>query len=92
MFVLSAIPAVVQGIGMFFLPKSPRYLMLKKKEESAVSVLKKLRGTSSVDTEIVGIRISITSEKVEVFSVFYCFVCIVLLKIENVNVTKNRKK
>ena len=36
MFSLSAIPAVVQGIGMFFLPPSPRYLMLKKKEEKVV--------------------------------------------------------
>ena len=32
MFSLSALPAVIQGIGMFFLPLSPRYLMLKKKE------------------------------------------------------------
>jgi len=64
MFVLSAIPAVVQGVGMFFLPKSPRFLMLKKKEEAATAVLRKLRNTNKVDTEIIGMRISITSEKV----------------------------
>lgn len=32
MFGLSAIPAAVQGIGMFFLPKSPRYLALMGRE------------------------------------------------------------
>ena len=36
MFSLSAIPAVIQGIGMFFLPPSPRYLMLQKKEEKVM--------------------------------------------------------
>lgn len=63
MFSLSAIPAVVQGIGMFFLPPSPRYLMLKKKEEKAEQVLQKLRGVNRVDKEISGIRVSIASEK-----------------------------
>ena len=41
MFSLSAIPAVIQGIGMFFLPPSPRYLMLKKKEEKVLLKIKK---------------------------------------------------
>ena len=36
MFSLSAIPAVIQGIGMFLLPPSPRYLMLKKREEQVL--------------------------------------------------------
>ncbi|KAL4235583.1 hypothetical protein ACF0H5_003979 [Mactra antiquata] len=63
MFALSAIPAVIQGIGMFFLPMSPRFLMLKKKEDDASKVLKKLRGTNSVDKEISGIRVSLASEK-----------------------------
>jgi len=29
MFGLCGIPAVVQGVGMFFLPKSPRWLVVK---------------------------------------------------------------
>ena len=32
MFAISVIPAVVQGVAMVFLPASPRFLMLKKKE------------------------------------------------------------
>lgn len=71
MFALSAIPAVVQGIGMFFLPMSPRFLMLKKKEEAATMVLQQLRGTSKVETEIIGMRISITSEKVTLWKCTY---------------------
>jgi hypothetical protein len=29
MFGISVVPAIVQGIGMFFLPKSPRWLVLR---------------------------------------------------------------
>ena len=64
MFLLSGLPAVIQGIGMTFLPPSPRYLMIKKKESEAEEVLQKLRGVSSVDRELSGIRVSIASEKV----------------------------
>lgn len=71
MFGLSAIPAVIQGIGMYFLPMSPRFLMLKKKEEAASKVLKKLRGTSTVDKEISGIRVSLASEEVK-YLVSFC--------------------
>lgn len=63
MFGLSAIPAITQGIGMVFLPNSPRFLMLKKNETGAKLVLKKLRGTNKVDKEISGIRVSIASER-----------------------------
>jgi hypothetical protein len=72
MFGLSAIPAVVQGIGMFFLPMSPRFLMLKKRENDAVNVLKKLRGTNKIESEINGIRVSIASEKVFLVGDFIC--------------------
>ena len=32
MFGIAMIPAVIQGIGMIFLPPSPRFLMLHKQE------------------------------------------------------------
>ena len=33
MFGLSGIPAVIQGVGMFFLPKSPRWLVVNGKDQ-----------------------------------------------------------
>ena len=32
MFGISGIPAMVQGIGMFFLPQSPRWLIVNGQE------------------------------------------------------------
>ncbi|KAH3782648.1 solute carrier family 2, facilitated glucose transporter member 10-like isoform X2 [Dreissena polymorpha] len=63
MFALSAVPAVVQGVGMVFLPRSPRFLMLKRREDEAEGVLKKLRGSNRVENEISAIRVSIANEK-----------------------------
>jgi len=67
MFALSALPAVVQGVGMFFLPRSPRYLMLRRQEVEAEVTLQKLRGTQCVQNEISAIRVSIASEKVHCY-------------------------
>ncbi|XP_033738281.1 solute carrier family 2, facilitated glucose transporter member 10-like [Pecten maximus] len=61
MFGLSAIPAVVQGIGMMFLPKSPRFLMLTRQEAKAKEVLMKLRGRD-VEKEMNAMKISIAGE------------------------------
>ncbi|XP_064626361.1 solute carrier family 2, facilitated glucose transporter member 12-like isoform X2 [Lineus longissimus] len=62
MFGISMLPAVVQGVGMFFLPPSPRFLMIKKKEEEAEKVLKLLRGTPHVESELHNIKIAIQIE------------------------------
>ena len=32
MFGLSAIPAIIQGVGMWFLPGSPRWMLTKGRE------------------------------------------------------------
>lgn len=63
MFVLSAVPALIQGVGMFFLPASPRFLMLNKREKEAEQVLQALRGTNRVSRELSGIKVSIAAEK-----------------------------
>ncbi|BCK75258.1 sugar transporter [Acetobacter aceti NRIC 0242] len=44
MFMLGAIPAMLLGLGMFFLPESPRWLLHHEHEPRAVSILYKLRG------------------------------------------------
>ncbi|XP_077991663.1 solute carrier family 2, facilitated glucose transporter member 12-like [Glandiceps talaboti] len=63
MFGLSVIPAVIQGIGMFVVPTSPRYLMSKKKDQEARVVLQKIRGSSNIDDELLQIRMSIQTER-----------------------------
>ena len=36
MFGLSAIPAFIQGVGMFFLPHSPRWLIVNGQDEKVL--------------------------------------------------------
>ncbi len=51
------IPAVLMYIAVYFLPNSPRWLMLKNRKEEAEHVLDKLRKTKSeVASEIKGIE------------------------------------
>ncbi|XP_061191891.1 solute carrier family 2, facilitated glucose transporter member 12-like isoform X4 [Saccostrea echinata] len=65
MFGLSAIPAAIQGVGMFFLPRSPRYLILTGKEAEAKEVLLKLRDGKKIQVhrELEKIKSSISNEK-----------------------------
>lgn len=42
MFGLSGIPAFIQGVGMFFLPHSPRWLILNGQDEKACKMIRKL--------------------------------------------------
>ena len=47
------LPAAVMFIGIFFLPRSPRWLMLKNRREEASRVLHRLRSThEEVETEL----------------------------------------
>ncbi|XP_071807805.1 solute carrier family 2, facilitated glucose transporter member 10-like [Asterias amurensis] len=63
MFGLSILPAVIQGVGMFLLPPSPRFLMQKGKESQARTVLQKLRGTELIEGELSVIRNSLLTEQ-----------------------------
>ncbi len=56
MFGLGAIPAVMLGIGMMFLPESPRWLASHGLVDKARSVLRRLRGTANVEDELQGIQ------------------------------------
>ncbi|XP_078590277.1 solute carrier family 2, facilitated glucose transporter member 12-like [Branchiostoma floridae x Branchiostoma japonicum] len=62
MFGLSSLPAIAQGLGMVFLPPSPRYLIINRQEEKAQQVLRQLRG-SSVDVELNNIKNSLQTEQ-----------------------------
>lgn len=57
---MQCIPAVIWGIGTFFTPESPRYLISKQKKTEALQVLAKFRGLpeehSYVQDEMQGIH------------------------------------
>ncbi|KAK2496256.1 hypothetical protein MC885_003758, partial [Smutsia gigantea] len=54
---LSAVPAILQSLLLFFCPESPRYLYIKLDEEvKAKKSLKKLRGGADVNKDITEMR------------------------------------
>jgi SP family galactose:H+ symporter-like MFS transporter len=60
---LAVIPSLVLGIGMFFMPSSPRWLLSKGITEKAHSILERIRMTKNVDGEIKEIKDSLALEK-----------------------------
>ncbi len=63
MFGLQAIPAIIFGIGIVFLPESPRWLASHAREDKARAVLMRLRGTANVEDELQGIQTSLGQQK-----------------------------
>jgi len=72
MFWSELIPALLFFLLLFFVPKSPRWLMIKKREEEAKQILINIHGQEIAEKELVEIRQSIEkdekTEKVSVFS------------------------
>lgn len=56
MFGLAAIPALILGTGMFFLPDSPRWLVGRGKSNQAHKILKRIRVTNQVQDELGNIK------------------------------------
>lgn len=58
------LPAMIFLLIIFFIPESPRWLMLKRRESEAVSVIGRIyESNEDVETEISGIRSSIGAEE-----------------------------
>ena len=62
MFTVGVLPAIILGFGMFFLPKTPRWLMSKNREEEAKKVLQKIENKSNVDEDIENMKKSLSEE------------------------------
>jgi sugar porter (SP) family MFS transporter len=56
MFALAAIPAAAFGIGLLFIPNSPRWLVARGHVDQARAVLRRIRGASQVESELADIR------------------------------------
>jgi SP family galactose:H+ symporter-like MFS transporter len=63
MFGLAAIPAIILGVGMFFMPDSPRWLISNKNVDKARSILKQIREKGNVEDEIKEIQTSMDKQK-----------------------------
>src|SRR6267378_2918413 len=59
---LAVVPALVFGIGMFFLPETPRWLIRGGHHEVAHRVLVRIRGLSDVNVEIEEIKASLAQQ------------------------------
>ncbi len=67
MIVIGVVPAVILLIGMFFMPESPRWLMMKNKDQQAAGILKQLRGYA-INNEIAEIKAVLQQPKVSMLS------------------------
>lgn len=49
---LAAVPSIIMFFGCLILPESPRWLVSKGYDDEAFKVLKKLRGSADVSSEL----------------------------------------
>jgi SP family galactose:H+ symporter-like MFS transporter len=59
---LAAIPAMALGVGMIFMPNSPRWLIAKNDNTKANEVLKKIRSQGDVEGELKEIQLSLQKQ------------------------------
>jgi SP family xylose:H+ symportor-like MFS transporter len=68
MFVSEAIPAGLFGVLLFFVPETPRYLTLKKRDDEALVVLSKINGPQKAREILDEIKNTIEHHSGKIFS------------------------
>ena len=63
MFAMAVIPAAAFGIGLFFIPDSPRWLAGRGRTDQARAVLKRIRAPEQVEGELNQIKQSVGQQK-----------------------------
>jgi MFS transporter, SP family, galactose:H+ symporter len=63
MFALAVIPAAAFGIGLVFIPNSPRWLAARGHVDQARAVLTRIRGPEQVESELSEIQHSVAQQK-----------------------------
>jgi SP family galactose:H+ symporter-like MFS transporter len=64
MIVLGIVPAIILGIAVFFIPESPRWLVVKNKIQAAQKILTQLYGAVRAEHEIADIKEIVSKDKV----------------------------
>jgi sugar porter (SP) family MFS transporter len=62
MFLVGVVPSLILGIGMYFLPKTPRWLMSHNFDEEAIKVFAKINPDKDARAEIMKIRETMAEE------------------------------
>lgn len=62
MFGVGVLPAIILFIGMCYLPKTPRWLMSKNREDEARKVLIKINTTTNVDEDLLMMKKNLEEE------------------------------
>ncbi|CAA7194102.1 D-xylose transporter XylE [Chryseobacterium potabilaquae] len=68
MFLSLTIPATLFGVLLFFVPETPRYLTLIKKDEEALNILTKINGTERAKEIFAEIKATVTEHTSEIFA------------------------
>jgi len=68
MFASEAIPALLFFIFLFFVPETPRYLVIKNQPQKAFSILKKINGFEKAGTVLEEIKESLSYKSGKIFS------------------------
>lgn len=76
MFASEVIPAVLFFVLLFFIPETPRYLVIKHRPEKALSVLEKINGREKANGILTEIQSTIVSHSAKLFS--YGFLVIII--------------